>query len=288
MWCTRESTETLSDMERAPSITPRSASLTLFTLPFTPTSLFPHSLTPYSLTLHPSDASHHPFSCPLIPPQGSRLEGTFKDNAPHAKCTYFYPDHSVLKGQWKNGEMVSAKFYETADAKMGSKETFTYDQSSREHLSRAPLLRDPYETKWVYVKPSTVPGAGEGLFAKIDIPEDTVCSFYNGIRVSLKQTNKQTWRENANNISLNNGTCIDIPPEWNETSVYCATLGHKANHHPNNNAMYDTFYNHPRFGKIKCIRTIRDVKKDEEIFVDYGYKKGNGPQWYRAYYAKQS
>lgn len=45
---------------------------------------------------------------------------------------------------------------------------------------------------------------------------------------------------------------------------------------------------HPRFGPIKCIRTIRAVQKDEELTVAYGYdhepsgKSGpEAPDWYK-------
>lgn len=46
---------------------------------------------------------------------------------------------------------------------------------------------------------------------------------------------------------------------------------------------------HPRFGLIKCIRTIQAVEKDEELTVAYGYDHSstgqNGPEapeWYLA------
>lgn len=45
---------------------------------------------------------------------------------------------------------------------------------------------------------------------------------------------------------------------------------------------------HPRFGPIKCIRTLRAVQKDEELTVAYGYdhqptgKNGpEAPDWYK-------
>lgn len=45
---------------------------------------------------------------------------------------------------------------------------------------------------------------------------------------------------------------------------------------------------HPRFGAIKCIRTIRAVHKNEELTVAYGYdhetsgKSGpEAPDWYK-------
>lgn len=44
---------------------------------------------------------------------------------------------------------------------------------------------------------------------------------------------------------------------------------------------------HPRFGQIKCIRTLKAVQKDEELTVAYGYDhKPTGqndpeaPDWY--------
>lgn len=47
-------------------------------------------------------------------------------------------------------------------------------------------------------------------------------------------------------------------------------------------------YVHPRFGNIKCIRTLRAVQKDEELTVAYGYdheptgKNGpEAPDWYK-------
>ena len=44
------------------------------------------------------------------------------------------------------------------------------------------LQRDPYEQRYVYVKDSLVPGAGEGLFAKVRLREGQLCSLFNGIR----------------------------------------------------------------------------------------------------------
>lgn len=45
---------------------------------------------------------------------------------------------------------------------------------------------------------------------------------------------------------------------------------------------------HPRFGPIKCIRTLRAVEADEELTVAYGYdhsppgKSGpEAPDWYQ-------
>ena len=43
----------------------------------------------------------------------------------------------------------------------------------------------------------------------------------------------------------------------------------------------DTF--HPQQGCIRCIKTLRDVEKGEELFIDYDYELGeHTPRWYRA------
>ena len=31
------------------------------------------------------------------------------------------------------------------------------------------------------------------------------------------------------------------------------------------------FFKNPRFGETRCLQTLRDIKKGEEIFVDYLY-----------------
>lgn len=44
-------------------------------------------------------------------------------------------------------------------------------------------------------------------------------------------------------------------------------------------------FNHPRFGAIKCIRTIQHVKPGDELIVAYGYDHSkldtDAPDWYR-------
>ena len=62
---------------------------------------------------------------------------------------------------------------------------------------------------------------------------------------------------------------MDIPPEYISLEKYRATLGHKLNHSfaPNVNGW---FMDHPRFGIIPILRTMRDVEAGEELFLDYG------------------
>ena len=85
---------------------------------------------------------------------------------------------------------------------------------------------------------------------------------------------------NSNVISTSATTCIDVPRPYDTLSNYCATMGHKANHaFSERNACYDSCF-HPRFGAIKCIRTLRAVTAGEELTVDYGYAERSGPKWY--------
>ncbi|OBS81009.1 hypothetical protein A6R68_20782, partial [Neotoma lepida] len=95
------------------------------------------------------------------------------------------------------------------------------------------------------------------------------------------------WALNGNTLSLDEETVIDVPEPYNHVSKYCASLGHKANHSFTPNCVYDMFV-HPRFGPIKCIRTLRAVEAEEELTVAYGYdhsppgKSGpEAPEWYQ-------
>ena len=88
---------------------------------------------------------------------------------------------------------------------------------------------------------------------------------------------------NRNTISLDENYVIDVPDLYSDINVYCATLGHKANHSFNPNCKYSLFQ-HPYFGKIKCISTIQRVEANEELTVAYGYDhlgKDNAPEWYK-------
>ena len=40
------------------------------------------------------------------------------------------------------------------------------------------LQADPYETVRCSIQPSCIPGAGEGLFAKVDIPAGQIIRYY--------------------------------------------------------------------------------------------------------------
>lgn len=239
---------------------------------------------------------------------GGMYCGNFTEGVLDDKCArYYYSPHNsrCLFGEWSEGEMVKSWFCDIPRSLRASslqdkgvtmlspsnKIVYSFDESTDKVASKNPKLSDPYEEELVYVKDSLIPGANEGLFAKVDLPAGIVCSMYGGIRITQTEVDQRDWALNANTITLiedtdTTGTVIDVPPELNDTNEYCATLGHKANHSFTSNSKYDVF-DHPRFGFIKCIRTLEPVAAGEEVTVYYGYDEADideedgVPEWYR-------
>ena len=91
-------------------------------------------------------------------------------------------------------------------------------------------------------------GAGDGLFALRDIPEKTIISYYNGIRLlpgesyTTTSCNYQIYVDWSN---TDESPYIDIPKECVDASIYCASLSHKANHGFKPNCRYVPA-DHPR------------------------------------------
>ena len=81
---------------------------------------------------------------------------------------------------------------------------------------------------------------------------------------------------NINDIWDNN-----IPKEFWNISKYRATLGHKINHSfVKKNTKFGYNY-HPRFGVCRTVVATKNIKKHEELWVDYGYDLDDeAPQWY--------
>lgn len=153
---------------------------------------------------------------------------------------------------------------------------FERDISTRECISKRPLISDPYEDLFVYVEESLIPDAGEGLFAKADIEANTVVSFYNGTRFTADDPAS---REDSNyKITFDDELDLDIPEEMTKTNKYKASLGHKVCHSFTPNCEFDNF-DHPRFGPIKCIATVRPILRDEELTINYDYVLSVAPAW---------
>jgi histone-lysine N-methyltransferase SETD7 len=209
---------------------------------------------------------------------------------------YIYPDHkNALLGRFKDGIMIKASpavlttDINTLPPKYEPIPSCNFslgqDISTAVCISSQPLVCDVYEQERVYVA-ETVNGCGEGLFARSDIKQGEIVSFYNGIRLTHQQVDRRSWDDNSNTISLDETTVLDVPNKYAMLSCYCASLGHKANHSRTPNCEYAEFL-HPRFGFIKCIKTLSLVKENEELTCDYEYShKVPGtndddlPQWF--------
>lgn len=255
-------------------------------------------------------------------PDGRRVfQGQYKDNIRHGVCWVYYPDGGSLVGEVnEDGEMTGEKiayvypdgrtalYGKFVDGEMLEGQLATllveeegrplfqlvpggavyhFDKSTSSCISTNALLPDPYESERVYVAESLISSAGQGLFAKVAVGPSTIMSFYNGVRITHQEVDSRDWALNGNTLSLDEDTVIDVPEPYNHVTQYCASLGHKANHSFTPNCAYDMFV-HPRFGPIKCIRTLRAVEADEELTVAYGYdhsppgKSGpEAPEWYQ-------
>ncbi|XP_023133628.2 histone-lysine N-methyltransferase SETD7 [Amphiprion ocellaris] len=249
------------------------------------------------------------------------FKGQYKDNSRCGECWVYYPDggcvfgrvnedgemtgdsvayvypdrQTALYGSFVDGELIEARLATLISSQTGrprfditaNSPVYSYDKSTSSCIATHLLLPDPYENQRVFVADSMIRGAGQGLFAKMDAEADAVMSFYNGVRITHSEVDGRDWALNGNTISLDEDTVIDVPQPFDQEDRYCASLGHKANHSFTPNCKYDPFV-HPRFGHIKCIRTLRAVHKDEELTVAYGYdheptgKNGpEAPDWYK-------
>ena len=125
-------------------------------------------------------------------------------------------------------------------------------------IAEHPQLPDPLEAARVFVGPSRLPGAGEGLFAQVALPPGAVVAFYSGVRLTHDCVDARDWEANSNTLAIDDSVVVDVrgmrckpgagwrrseeaavsherrgwqvPAELASIDRYCASLGHKANH----------------------------------------------------------
>lgn len=173
----------------------------------------------------------------------------------------------------------------------GQTTTLRHCPSTRTEMGEDFLCRDPYESRYVECRESGIPGSGQGLFAKADLPAKAIVAFYNGVRLPFELSPPGTgkapeeWATSGYKIHVNadftSGLRMDIPAEMTSLDRYCATLGHKMNHSFEANCE-EWFMDHPRFGIIPCERTKWPVRRGQELTLDYEYDPLNCPDWFRA------
>ena len=142
---------------------------------------------------------------------------------------------TALKGHFDKAEMVSSSFCEVVWQTCSKtfmivenldpcKEIFEYSPATKILFCSSPLQSDPYEEQLVEVKDSLIVDAGQGLFAKKDVEQGTVISFYNGVRVDHDEDDTSP---SDYNIAFDTTHDIDVPDDMASTETYKATLAHK-------------------------------------------------------------
>lgn len=122
----------------------------------------------------------------------------------------------------------------------------------------------PWLDKYLYLKKSKLPNAGKGLFTKVDIPKGTRITEYKG-RLQPWKDVKDDDGHNSYIFKLNTRLAINA-------EKYLKTFGRYANDARGagrvsglrNNADYIVE------GKKCYLDAIRNIKRGEEVFVEYG------------------
>jgi hypothetical protein len=217
------------------------------------------------------------------------------------QAAYIYSDFkTALVGYFEDNYMKDAQVAQISsvscenqilkvDFTQPSGPHFKYDPSSSDSLGELMSVPDPYEARTVIVKQSTIPEAGEGLFATRIIRKGDLVSLFSGSvstkpeqdELSMKcQTALRNKVPNPKRtctkyiITTMLGTNIDIPFEVEKMLLYKATSGWKVNNNfaPYANAKFGSM-EHPRTGMMANLVALKDIARDEEIFVDYGYSE---------------
>jgi SET domain-containing protein len=118
--------------------------------------------------------------------------------------------------------------------------------------------------KHLYLKKSSLPGAGLGLFTKVDIPKGKFIVEYKG-RLELWNDIKHEDGHNAYLFRLNRKYALNAERYYKSPARYINDArGFSRIIGLTNNSEYIVIKNH-------CyVSSIRKIKKGEEIFVPYG------------------
>lgn len=130
------------------------------------------------------------------------------------------------------------------------------------------------EREMIEMKPSGIPGAGKGVFAKKDIPNNTDLGFYRGEHLTDKE-----FETKFSNAGLGTYVLTLDEPSDNNKKFYVDGLK-KGNWTSRINSPKGTtnkanivFYTDGR------VVSKRNIKAGEELFVGYGPKYWNNRYW---------
>ena len=158
---------------------------------------------------------------------------------------------------------------------------FRWWPSSKQELTCPAHLPDPYEAQMVEVCTSSLPGSGQGLRAKRDVPAGTLVSYYHGLRMPASEQNPFGpptgyaiyveviatnvfcayvdcfWQWEMKKQKL--GDVLDLTRELQSVQNYSSTLAHKVNHSFKANCDW-VHAEHPCYAKIPVSRLNSKVR----------------------------
>lgn len=116
--------------------------------------------------------------------------------------------------------------------------------------------------KYLFVDDSTIPGAGKGLFTKVDIPKGTRIVEYKGRRTTWKEVKNDS--ENYYIYTINRNNVIDAGKTLSALARYANDAkGFNRVKGLSNNSVYVNDSNRA------FIESVKDIPAGAEIFVDY-------------------
>ena len=175
-----------------------------------------------------------------------------------------------------------------------------YNPPTNSSFGGVPGFQDPYEEEAVLIAESGIPNSGKGLFANRFMEKGTLASIYTGYRY-LTKDEIETYRDRyMGNVSLSDddrrralkysinlgstGASMHIPIELtNGPELDLPTFGAMVNCGFEPNCNFHVL-EHPIWGTIEGVFTMRDVAKGEELLVDYGYSPLEFPYDYLWYH----
>ena len=81
---------------------------------------------------------------------------------------------------------------------------------------------------------------------------------------------------------------MNVPPEYWNIAQYRSTLGHKVNHSFQKKNIEFGSAIHPRYGPIRTVFANKDIKKGEQLLVDYEYGPDTAiPRWFEQAYIEE-
>ena len=165
-----------------------------------------------------------------------------------------------------------------------TKQEYHYKPPTEDTFGDQPQVQDELGEEYLEVKRFD-DVKGDGLVAKIDIPESSLIAQFGGFRIknnrrlAKKYQNPDAPFVYQQAVSVCPGVHTDIPHGFEDIKVYNGTYGHKINHHHDRNVNPD-FVDTARYGLLTLWRTIKPIKKGEELLTTYNWNPDKYP-WIR-------